>query len=113
MAVGKGAVSIATFHGAAQYGERRDPDTSRSSGALAEYRLVNGRQTGMAWQAGWLTEPQRLAGSRPSGAFGELGADTGFLGFSAHHRLNEHWVALGSVHAGLSRVRADNRGHAA
>ena len=110
MPVGKGALSMATFHGAAQYGERRDPDTSHSTGALAEYRLENGLETGMAFQAGWLTEPRRLAGSRPSGAFGELGADTGFLGISAHHRFNGRWAALGSVHAGLSRVRMENRG---
>ena len=110
MPVGKGALRIATFHGAAQYGERRDPDTSHSTGALAEYRFGNGLQAGMAFQAGWLTEPRRLAGSRPSGAFGELGADTGFLGVSAHHRFNERWVVLGSVHAGLSRVRLENPG---
>ena len=108
--VGKGALSMATFHGAAQYGGRRDPDASHSTGALAEYRLDNGLKAGMAFQAGWLREPRRLAGSRPSGAFGELGADTGFLGISAHHRFNERWAALGSVHAGLSRVRMENRG---
>lgn len=110
VSVGKGALSMATFHGAAQYGERRDPDTSHARGALAEYRFGNGLQAGMAIQAGWLTEPRRLAGSRPGGAFGELGADTGFLGISAYHRFNERWVALGSVHAGLSRVRMENPG---
>lgn len=110
MSMGKGALSMATFHGAAQYGALRDPDTSHSTGALAEYRFENGLQAGMAFQAGWLTEPRRLAGSRPGGAFGELGADTGFLGISAHHRFNERWVALGSAHAGSSRVRMGNRG---
>ena len=108
--MGKGALNMATFHGAAQYGEKRDPDTSHSTGALAEYRFGSSLQTGMAFQAGWLTEPRRLAGSRPGGAFGELGADTGFLGISAHHRFNERWAALGSAHAGLSRVRMENRG---
>ena len=110
MPVGEGVLRIATFHGAAQYGERRDPDTSHSTGTLAEYRFGNGTSAGMAFQAGWLTEPRRLAGSRPSGAFGELGADTGFLGVSAHHRFNERWVALGSVHGGISRVRVEHPG---
>ena len=110
VSVGKGALSMAAFHGAAQYGERRDLDTSHATGALAEYRFGNGLHAGMAIQAGWLTEPRRLAGSRPGGAFGELGAGTGFLGLSAYHRFNERWVALGSVHAGLSRARMENPG---
>ncbi len=100
--IGKSALSIAAFHGAAQYGERRDIDTSQSTGALAEYRFAHNRLSGVAIQAGWLMEPDRLAGSRPSGAFGELNADTVFTGVSAYRRLGNHWTVLGDLHAGVS-----------
>ena len=104
MPIGKGALSIAAFHGAAQYGERRDIDSSQSTGALAEYRFAHNMLSGVAIQAGWLMEPDRLAGSRPSGAFGELNADTVFTGVSAYRRLGDHWTVLGNVHAGVSRT---------
>ena len=107
---GKGAFGIAAFHGAAQYGERRDTDTSRAAGALAEFRVRNDFLAGIAVQAGWLTESQRLAGSRPNGAFGELGADTIFAGVSAHKRIGDRWTMLGSAHAGLSRTGAQYHG---
>ena len=100
MPIGKGALSVAAFHGAAQYGERRDIDSSQSTGALAEYRFAHNMLPGVAIQAGWLMEPDRLAGSRPSGAFGELNADTVFTGVSAYRRLGDHWTVLGNVHAG-------------
>ena len=110
MPIGKGALSVAAFHGAAQYGERRDTDTSQSTGTLAEYRFADNMLSGFAIQAGWLMEPNRLAGSRPSGAFGKLNADTVFTGVSAYHRLGAHWTVLGNVHAGVSRTGMQKHG---
>ena len=110
MPIGKGALSVAAFHGAAQYGERRDIDSSQSTGALAEYRFTHNMLSGVALQVGWLMEPDRLAGSRPSGAFGELGADTAFSGVSAYRRLGDRWTVLGSVHAGVSRTETQYHG---
>ena len=107
---GKGALSVAAFHGAAQYGERRDADSSQATGALAEYRFTQTMQSGLTIQAGWLMEPDRLAGSRPSGAFGTLATDTVFTGLSAHHRIGDRWTVLGSVHAGLSQIGMQNHG---
>ncbi len=105
VAGGNGAFSIAGFHGATQYGERRDPDSSHAAGALAEYRFDNGFLAGTAVQAGWLMEPRQLAGSRSRGAFGELGSASGFIGVAGRYPLSDRWTALGSVHAGLSRPR--------
>lgn len=108
--VGQGALRVAAFHGAAQYGERRDPDAGRSAGALLEYRFTPGARSGVALQAGWLRETERLVGSRPSGAFGELDADAGFLGFAAHRRIGARWTALISAHGGVSRGGAQSQG---
>lgn len=108
--IGQGALRVAAFHGTAQYGERRDPDTGRSGGALLEYRFAPGARSGVALQAGWLREAERLAGSRPSGAFGELDADAGFLGFAAHRRIGARWTALISAHGGMSRAGAQSQG---
>ena len=110
MPVGTGALNVAAFHGAAQYGERRDADTSQTTGTLAEYRVDNNLHAGIAVQAGWLLEPRRLAGSRPRGAFGELDADTVFAGVSAYRRLSDRWTVLGSAHAGVSRTGTQYHG---
>ena len=80
MPAGRGALSVAAFHGAAQYGQRRDAGAGRTTGALAEYRIADAGLSGVALQAGWMMEPERLAGSHASGAFGELGAVTAFTG---------------------------------
>ena len=61
MPIGKGALSIAAFHGAAQYGERRDIDSSQSTGALAEYRFAHNMLSGVAIQGGLVD------GTKPSG----------------------------------------------
>ena len=110
MPVGKGALSVAAFHGAAQYGERRDTDTSQATGTLAEYRIMDTMFYGVAFQAGWLLEPNRLAGSRSSGAFGELAAATTFTGVSAYHRFAGRWTVLGSAHAGVSTTKTQYHG---
>ena len=113
MPVGKGALSVAAFHGAAQYGERRDTDTSQATGTLAEYRIMDTMFYGVAFQAGWLLEPNRLAGSRSSGAFGELAAATTFTGVSAYHRFAGRWTVLGSAHAGRQHNQDTVSWHAA
>lgn len=77
MPAGQGSFGVAVFHGAAQRGERRDADIGRAAGALTEYRFGD---SGLAMQAGWLAEAERLVGSRPAGAFGELGGNTGMVG---------------------------------
>ncbi|MGI9229621.1 MAG: S8 family peptidase [Gammaproteobacteria bacterium] len=110
MPVGRGALSVAAFHGAAQYGERRVADDSRATGTLAEYRVTDNESSGLAVQAGWLMEPQRLAGSRPDGAFGALGSSTSFMGISAHHRAADRWTLFASAHAGMSQVQMQNQG---
>ena len=110
MALSGGDFSIAAFGGNAQYGERRDPDAAHARGALAEYRLDTRARAGVAVQAGWLTEPRQLAGARARGAFGEMGAATGFVGLAGRYSLNENWTALGSFHAGLSRPRLERQG---
>ncbi len=107
MAVGPGSFHVAAFHGSAQHGERRDADTGRATGALSEYRFDD---SGLALQAGWLTEAERLVGSRPGGAFGELGGNTGMVGLSAHRRLGDVWNLFASAHVGTSRAEVGRHG---
>ena len=104
---GPGSFHVAAFHGAAQYGERREADAGRATGALAEYRFGD---SGLAMQAGWLAEAERLVGSRPSGAFGELSGNTGMIGLSAYRHLGDGWGLLASAHAGTSRAEVRRRG---
>ena len=101
-----GAFRIAAFHGAAQYGERRDTDAGEAVGFLTEYRL--GRH-GLAVQGGWLAEAEAVVGGRPSGAFGEIAADSVIAGLSAHRSLGTGWTLLASAHAGVSH--AETQGH--
>ena len=107
MPAGPGSFHVAAFHGAAQYGGRREADAGRATGALAEYRFG---VSGLAMQAGWLAEAERLVGSRPSGAFGQLGGNTGMAGLSAYRHLGNGWGLLASVHAGTSRAEVRRRG---
>ena len=101
-----GAFRIAAFHGTAQYGERRDADAGEAAGFLTEYRF--GRH-GVAVQGGWLAEAEAVVGGRPSGAFGEVAADSVIAGLSAHRSLGPGWTLLASAHAGMSH--AAMRGH--
>ena len=110
MAVSGGGFSLAAFGGNAQYGERRDPNASHARGVLAEYWFDTGARAGVAVQAGWLTELRQLAGGRARGAFGEMGAATGFTGLAGRYSLNNKWTALGSVHAGLIRPHLEQQG---
>ena len=104
---GPGSFRVATFRGGAQNGERRDTDTGRATGALTEYHFSD---SGLAIQAGWLAEAERLVGSRPSGAFGELAGNTGMVGLSAYRHLGDGWGLLASTHAGTSRAEVRRRG---
>lgn len=93
---------IMAFRGAAQYGERRDSDDARASGVLAERLLRQTPESGLVLQAGWLDEDRRLLGSRPGGAFGELGGETVFAGLLAHRLLPSGWRVFVGAHAGRS-----------
>ena len=107
MPAGPGSFRVAAFHGSAQYGERREADAGRATGALTEYRFGD---SDLAIQAGWLAEAERLVGSRPSGAFGELGGNTGMMGLSAYRCLGDGWGLLASAHVGTSRAEVRRRG---
>ena len=107
MPAGPGSFRVAAFHGSAQFGERREADAGRATGALTEYRFG---ASGLAMQAGWLVEAERLLGSRPSGAFGELGGNTGMAGLSTYRQLGNGWGLLASAHAGTSRAEVRRRG---
>ena len=95
----RGAFRIAAFHGTAQHGERRDVGAGEAMGVLTEYWF--GR-FGLAVQAGWLAEAEAAMGGRPSGAFGEIAADSVMAGLSAHRSMGAGWTLLASVHAGMS-----------
>ena len=102
-----GAFRIAAFHGTAQYGERRDADAGEAVGLLTEYRFG---QHGVAVQGGWLAEAEAVVGGRPSGAFGEIAADSVIAGLSAHRSLGAGWTLLASAHAGMSHAEMQGRG---
>ena len=102
-----GALRIAAFHGTAQYGERRDADAGEAVGFLTEYRFG---QHGVAVQGGWLAEAEAVVGGRPSGAFGEIAADSVIAGLSAHRSLGAGWTLLASAHAGMSHAEIQGHG---
>ena len=102
-----GAFRIAAFHGTAQYGERREADAGEAAGFLTEYRF--GRH-GVAVQGGWLAEAEAVVGGRPSGAFGEIAADSVIAGLSAHRSLGAGWTFLASAHAGMSHAAMQGHG---
>ncbi len=101
-----GALRIAAFRGTAQYGDRRETDAGEAVGFLTEYRFG---EHGLAVQGGWLAEAEAVVGGRPSGAFGEIAADSVIAGLSAHCSLGAGWTLLASAHAGMSH--AEMRGH--
>ncbi len=105
-----GAIRVAAFRGAAQWGERRDPDDGRSAGAMLEYRLPERSGSGATLQAGWLQESERLMGSRSRGAFGALRGRTAFAGVSAHVQLGARWTVFATAHAGWTRPEISGRG---
>ena len=108
--IGSGALRIAAFQGTAQYGQRRNAEASKATGFLAEYQFGNSNGRNLTLQAGWLNEARGLIGSRASGAFGAIGADTGIVGLSVHHPLNDNWSVLASAHAGTSDTKMSKPG---
>ncbi len=109
-ALGADAFRVAAFHGTAQYGERRDAGSGEAAGVLTEYRIGDAAGSVLAVQAGWLAEDRGPVGSRSSGAFGELAADSVIAGLSAHRRLGEGWTLVASAHAGTSDIELRRRG---
>ena len=101
---------IAAFAGNSQYGDRRDDSSSQAHGAIVEYSPFSNRKSGLSVQAGWLQEPRRLVGSRASGAFGGLGANTGFAGLSVHTSISKNWTLLANLHGGLTRTSVKRSG---
>ena len=101
---------VAAFAGNSQYGDRRDDTSSQAHGAIVEYSPFNNQKSGLSVQVGWLQEPRRLVGSRASGAFGGLGANTGFAGLSAHTSINKNWTLLANLHGGLTRTSVKKSG---
>ena len=109
---GSGSLRVAAVHGTAQYGRRRDAGAGEATAALAEYqyRFSGSAASGFAVQTGWLAESRSVVGSRPGGAFGELGGDTRIVGLSAHRRLGTRWSLLASTHAGMTVAKSQRRG---
>ncbi len=109
-----GSLRAVAFRGGAQWGERRDPDTSHALGAVLEYQFTGrvraGAASGLALQVGWLREPKRLMGSRTQGAFGALNGGTGFAGMSAHARINSRWSVFAATHLGWSHPQVAGQG---
>lgn len=108
--IGPGALRIAAFQGTAQYGKRRDTEASKATGFLTEYQFGSSNGGYLALQAGWLGEARGLVGSRARGAFGAISADTGIVGLSVHHPLNDSWSVLASAHAGTSDTKMSKPG---
>ena len=109
-----GSLRAVAFRGGAQWGERRDPDTSHALGAVLEYQFTGrvraGAASGLAVQVGWLREPKRLIGSRTQGAFGALNGGTGFAGMSAHARIGSRWSVFAATHLGWSHPQVVGQG---
>lgn len=103
-------IRLAAFAGNSQYGDRRDDSSGQAHGAIVEYSPFSNQKSGLSVQAGWLQEPRGLVGSRASGAFGGLGANTGFAGLSAHTSINKNWTLLANLHGGLTRTRVKKLG---
>jgi len=57
-----------------------------------------------------MSEANGALGSRPDGAFGELGTGTILAGLSAFRRLGRDWTLLGSGHAGMHRTDSRRQG---
>ena len=98
--LGTGSLRIAAFAATAPYGSRHDSRTDGIAGALTEYRFGGLADSGLSLQAGWMSEANGAVGSRPDGAFGELGTGTVLAGLSASRPLGGGWKVLGSAHAG-------------
>ena len=108
--LGTGSLRIAAFSGTAPYGSQHDARSDGIAGALTEYRFGGLAGSGLALQAGWMSEANGAVGSRPDGAFGELGTRTVLAGLTASRRLGGSWTLLGSAYAGAHRTDNVRRG---
>ena len=106
----KGEYSVAAFSGKQQYGSRRSNPSRTARGALIEFRPSQQANSSYSIQAGWLNEPHSLVGSYASGAFGDIGANSGFLGVTAHRKFNDRWRFLANFHSVLTRTTVRNSG---
>ena len=105
--LGTGSLRTAAFAATPPYGGQHDARSDGITGALTEYRFGGLADSGLSLQAGWMSEANGAAGSRPDGAFGEFRTGTILTGLSASRRLGASWTVLGNAHAGVHRT--DNR----
>ena len=108
--LGTGSLRIAAFAATGPDGGQPDARSDGIAGALTEYRFGGLADLGLALQAGWMSEANGAVGSRPEGAFGELGTGTILAGLSASRRLGGNWALLGSAHAGTHRTENVRQG---
>ncbi len=108
--LGTGSLRIAAFAATGPDGGQPDARSDGIAGALTEYRFGGLADSGLALQAGWMSEADGAVGSRPEGAFGELGTGTILAGLTASRRLGGDWTLLGSAHAGTHRTDSLRQG---
>ena len=77
-------------------------DARPASGALVSWRAANGP---LGLRAGWLGERHSMLSATAKGAFGDLAADSFFVGLDLHHRAGG-WRFGGGPEIGLARPRA-------
>ena len=77
-------------------------DARPASGALVSWRAADGP---LGLRAGWLGERHSMLSATAKGAFGDLAADSFFVGLDLHHRAGD-WRFGGGPEIGLARPRA-------
>ena len=77
-------------------------DARPASGALVSWRAADAP---LGLRAGWLGERHSMLSATAKGAFGDLAADSFFVGFDLHHRAGG-WRFGGGPEIGLARPRA-------
>ena len=77
-------------------------DARPASGALVSWRAANAP---LGLRAGWLGERHSMLSATAEGAFGDLAADSFFVGVDLHHRAGG-WRFGGGPEIGLARPRA-------
>ena len=79
-----------------------DDDARPASGAQVSWRTADAP---LGLRAGWLGERHSMLSATAKGAFGDLAADSFFVGFDLHHRAGG-WRFGGGPEIGLARPRA-------
>ena len=77
-------------------------DARPASGALVSWRAAHAP---LGLRAGWLGERHSMLSATARGAFGDLAADSFFVGLDLHHRAGD-WRFGGGPEIGLARPRA-------